>query len=404
MQRRLLIPLAMCITLCALAIGRLAYGFLLPAMRAELGLSVSQAGNLGTASSLGYLALVLPAGYLASRYGPRSSMLFGLLLITLSCAAMAIVSGYLVYLLLMIAMGFGTALLYTPLIALLVGWFPNRRGTVIGVANSGIGIGIFVVGLLVPRIIESQGDEGYRTVWALFAAFAALILMMVCWLVKNPPSLTGAMRGHSIETANRKESRRMVLQNTAIRSLALIYGVLGVSYIVLSVFTYSYALESGIDPVRAGAMASVSGFLSIFAGSIWGGVSDFIGRAGTLMLCFALVCTATVLPVVLPTDVGFSIHYVTTGLVLGGLFTVILAATSERVDFALVPIAVSVVTVVFAIGQLLGPALAGQLIEQSGQYGVAFAGSGVLMAVGVMLSYRLWRLERIVPRSMTVAK
>ena len=382
-------------TLCALAIGRLAYGLLVPAMRAELGFSVAQAGNLGTASSLGYLAMVIPAGLIATRRGPRLSILIGLLLLVLACLAMGFVGSYAGCLLAMVLMGFGTALLYTPLIALLVGWYPNRRGTVIGVANSGIGIGMLAIGLGIPRLIEAQGNGGFRLAWMLFAGFAALVLLAGGWRVRNPPVGGGATVKDS---AQRKHDREQVWRNPGIRAIALVYGALGIGYIVQSVFMYSYALDSGVDPVRAGLMASTMGFLSIFAGSIWGSVSDYAGRAVTLMLCFAITCVITLLPVALPTDTGFAVHFAVSGLVLGGLFTVILAATSERVAPALVPVAVSLVTVVFAIGQLLGPAAAGWVIEATGRFSIAFIGSGLLMAIGVLFSYRLWRIEQAATR------
>ena len=390
----LLIPLAMCMTLCALAIGRLAFGLLMPAMRADLELSVAQAGNLGTASSLGYLAMVLPAGFIAARFGPRLSILTGLSLIVLACAGMGLAAGYLGFMVLMVIMGFGTALLYTPLIALIVSWYPNRRGTVIGVANSGIGIGMLAIGLAIPRLIESLGDGGFRIAWLSFSGFAGLIFLATLLVVRNPPAFTQAAALARPDAAQRAATRRKVLQNPGIRMIALVYGALGIGYIVQSVFMYSYALESGIDPVKAGVMASTMGFLSIFAGSIWGGVSDFAGRAVTLMLCFAITCLIMWLPVALPTETGFAIHFAVAGLVLGGLFTVILAATSERVEPTLVPVAVSLVTVVFAIGQLIGPAAAGLVIEASGQYEIAFIGSGLLMALGVFFSARLWHLER----------
>lgn len=382
-------------TLCALAIGRLAYGLLLPAMRAELSLSVSKAGNLGTACSLGYLILVVPAGFLASQYGPRISMLVGLSLIGLSSGGMALISSYVSYLTLMLSMGFGTALLYTPLISLLVGWFPKKRGTVIGIANSGIGIGLFAIGLLIPRVIASQGNEAYRTVWFLFAVFTLVVMIAAFVFVQNPPAVAETSNARTIDKDRRAVSLTKVLRNKSVRSIAIIYGALGIGYIVTSIFMYSYALESGIDPMRAGAMVSVSGFLSIFAGGIWGGLSDIIGRALTLMICFTIVGMAIVLPVAFPVDAGFAIHYMASGIVLGGLFTVILAATSERVEPALIPIAVSFVTVVFAVGQLLGPGLAGLLIERTGGFSIAFTGSGALMATGTIFSYRLWCSERI---------
>lgn len=388
----LIVPLAMSMTLCALAIGRLAYGLLLPAMRVDLGLSVQQAGNLGTASSLGYLLMVLPAGFIASRRGPRLSILIGLALIALACGVMAVAQHYAVFIVLMIILGFGTALLYTPLIALIIGWYPNRRGSVIGIANSGIGIGMLAIGLYVPVLIENLGHSGFKAAWASFAAFAALVLVLAIRYTHNPPGAGGGQT--QTQATQRKADRQQVFNSAGIRMIAVIYGVLGVSYIVQSVFMYSYALDAGIDPVRAGVMASTMGLLSILAGSIWGGVSDWIGRAVTLMICFSLTLLVTLLPVILPTDSGFFIHFAVSGLVVGGLFTVILAATSERVPQRLVPVAVSLVTVVFALGQLIGPAAAAVLIEWSGQFQVAFIASSLLMLAGVYFAWRLWQIEK----------
>lgn len=378
-------------TATALAIARLAFGLLLPTMRAELDWSLAQAGNVGTAASFGYFALVLPAGIIASRYGPRMAIVAGLILITAGCAALGWVDQYLTILFVMLCMGGGTAMLYTPMIALVVGWFPGRRGTIIGVANSGVGIGMLACGFYVPRLIAQHGDPGYRLAWYSFSLFALLLLLLVLVLVKNPPQPLST-KPHNIET--RSEDRKEVLQSKGIRAIAVIYGILGVSYIVQSLFMYSYTVDSGIDPKRAGVMFSTMGFLSIFAGTIWGTLSDYLGRGNALMLNFLVIMIVTILPVFLPTDTGFIIHYAVSGLAVGGLFTIILAATSECVQTRLIPVAVSTVTIALAIGQLIGPIAAGSIIEWSGSYRPAFVGSSLLMLAGVYFSYRLRLVER----------
>jgi predicted MFS family arabinose efflux permease len=56
-------------TASALGLARFAYGLLVPAMRAELGWSLAQAGTLTTANSLGYLVGAVAAAPVAWRLG-----------------------------------------------------------------------------------------------------------------------------------------------------------------------------------------------------------------------------------------------------------------------------------------------------------------------------------------------
>jgi len=146
-------------------------------------------------------------------------------------------------------------------------------------------------------------------------------------------------------------------------------------------------------------MFSTMGLLSIFAGTIWGTLSDHLGRGNALMLNFLVTLVVTALPVFPPNDTGFMIHYAVSGLAVGGLFTIILAATSECTQARLIPVAVSTVTIALAIGQLIGPIASGSVIEWSGSYRPAFIGSSVLMLAGVYFSYRLRLVERDISRS-----
>lgn len=62
----------------SLGIGRFAYTMILPAMREGLGLHNTQMGLIGTIGFIGYLAMAIPGGVLAARFGPRvAAMIFG---------------------------------------------------------------------------------------------------------------------------------------------------------------------------------------------------------------------------------------------------------------------------------------------------------------------------------------
>src|SRR5690606_42113800 len=68
-----------------------------------------------------------------------------------------------------------SAFAYTPLVSLLATWFPQRRGAVIGLLSSGVGIGMVWAGMMVPYFTELFGSQGWRYVWGLFAAVGVVV-------------------------------------------------------------------------------------------------------------------------------------------------------------------------------------------------------------------------------------
>ena len=103
-------------------------------------------------------------------------------------------SDFVPILLLMLVLGMGTAFGYTPLISLLANTFPHRRGAVIGFANSGVGLGMLLVGLIVPAMTERSAEQGWRDVWLLFATGGLAVLIMSVLILRNPLGHSNAAR------------------------------------------------------------------------------------------------------------------------------------------------------------------------------------------------------------------
>src|SRR5690606_30607195 len=125
-------------SLVVIAFGRLAYGVILPAMRADLGLSYQQAGILSTVTALCYVCFVLAGGLAAIRWGARASILFGMSIVALGFCGLAVVSQFWFVAILMGLLGFGTAFAFAPMVSLLATWYPQQRGLVIGCMSSGV--------------------------------------------------------------------------------------------------------------------------------------------------------------------------------------------------------------------------------------------------------------------------
>lgn len=378
-------------TLVTVVFARLAYGLILPSMRSSLGLNYAEAANLGTITALGYLSLVLPAGMLASRYGARLAILLGLMLGVGGFTGLAMASSYPLLMALMVMLGAATAFAYTPLISLLGSWYPERRGTVIGFANSGVGSGMLLAGAVVPMLTGegSDPDTGWRYVWALFGVSALLCVVVAAFVLRDPPRSIDAVHGTRVPRVR----LNAVYRNPHVVTVGLVYAVVGITYIVQSIFMYSFALDAGIDAIVAGRLVALMGILSIFAGPAWGWGSDSIGHSRALMICMTLCLIGTLGPVIWPTLPAFIVHYVLLGLSVTGLFTAILASATRTVSRDHAPVAVSFVTLFFALGQLLGPALAGLLLESTNNFRLTFFISCLLMTVGIYLSWQSGHMQ-----------
>ena len=366
--------------------ARLSFGFILPFMRSALGLSYQQAGTLGTASALGYLLLIMVAGMVASRWGGRLAVLSGVAMTMAGFGGLALASDYRLLVALMALLGFGTAFSYTPVISLLAAWFPERRGAVIGIANSGVGLGLLLSGSLVPALHASYAERGWRIAWALFALTALVALVAGFFLLRNPVG-AGPTGTHKVDKAK-------VFRNSHVITVGLLYGIVGITYIVQAIFMYSFALESGVPALTAGRLAAVTGILSIFSSPCWGWLSDRYGRALVLRICVSMTLLGILIPVVTPTLGGFAAHFLIVGCTLSGMFGAILAASTETVGPHEAPLAVSFVTLFYAVGQFAGPAAAGLLIEHAGGFRSAFAACCMVLAAGVGLTLRLGRARR----------
>jgi len=135
---------------------------LLPEYADDLGLTDAQAGMLSAAYAAGTLIASLPGGYVASRLGPRTTVIFGLGLLGVS----SLVFGFAGQIGLLEAarftQGIAGALIWIGAISWLVSVAPvERRGSVIGTA-----LGTAVAGaLLGPALGALAGSVGTEVVF-----------------------------------------------------------------------------------------------------------------------------------------------------------------------------------------------------------------------------------------------
>lgn len=375
-------------TMVAIAFARMSYGVILPYMSESLTLSYKQSGFLGTLTSLGYLSLVLVAGIVASKWGGKKTILSGISCTTISFLGLAFTQSYGMTMVFMLFLGIGTAFTFTTLISTVTAWFPNKRGFVIGLMTSGVGIGGLLTGFLVPYLSELSPDYGWRYAWAFFSVFGLVTLIMIVLFIQNPPGTTEPS-GEKKQTPS-PTSPMKIFKNINLILVGLIYGIVGLTYLAQSIFIMSYMIEYGIAAKTAGTLIAINGIISIFSSPFWGYISDRIGRSNAIIITIVLTCSAMSISVISQSLIGFTLHMVLLSATVSGLFTLVQASSMDHVtEPREMPIAFSYVTFYFATGQLLGPIISGWLIEDFGGFKSAFFMLTMMLLIGIVFAILL---------------
>lgn len=387
----LMIVCGLLTTMVVIAFARLAYGVILPQMRSDLGMSYQQAGLLGTVTAMGYLGFVLIGGITAARWGARVTVMFGLVSVSIGFAGLSLASSYSLMMLLMALLGFGTAFCFAPMVALLATWYPERRGLVIGCMTSGVGLGTLVVGIMVPLFYQWFGDSGWRYSWGMFAVTAVTVAVLVIVFVRDPPR-TVLGEGEKPPSADKLK----IYHHPRVLMVAVVYGIIGLTYIIQTVFMVSFMVESGFPESTAGKFVAMMGLLSLAAGPLWGWLSDHWGRGNALSASMGLVTLSMALPLISQTQGMFFLHFLIIGLSVNGMFALIQASATDQVASRYIPIAFSFVTVFFATGQLIGPAMAGWIIDVTSDFRIAFGFTFAMLVLGTYLAMKIRGFPRTV--------
>jgi MFS family permease len=229
-------------------------------------------------------------GMLVDRLGPRRVMLGGAGVLGAACALSSrIDSLWSLYLVVgvLAAAGVG-AVSWVPTGVLIARWFTERRGTVMGVAFSGMGAGVLAVGPLAQWLIAGYG---WRAAYLVLGLGTLAVLLPVVWLgVRDPPAGTTPARG---ATATALEWNREVGDALRTRAFwALFFAYLCTPLAVFSVVTHqvAFAVDHGFPRLFVAGIFGLTGLLSVVGRIGFGIAADRIGRASSATISYG--CTA----------------------------------------------------------------------------------------------------------------
>jgi MFS family permease len=383
-------------TLCvmaALGFGRFALGMLLPSMAATLGLTYSEMGFIGTANFLGYLVSALASARVSGRVGPRKFIFFALLTVGASMALVGGADGFLPVLLLNAAAGVGSAAANIPMMGLVSAWFSSRlRGRAAGFIVIGSGLAIMVSGLLVPYVNRAIGPEGWRAGWRILAALTALIACIALALLRNRPqemglSPVGGGDAHPPGSPGGGSRETSIYRRGVVYYLGAVYFLFGFTYPVYTMFIVTVLVrEWGFPENTAGVFWMWIGFLSLFSGPVFGTLSDRIGRKAGLISVFSLQAASYLLIALKLPGPFLYLSIGLFGVVAWSVPSIMAASMGDYVGAGRAAEALGLVTFIFGLGQMSGPAIAGMMAQRTGSFSASFFMAAAFAGAAIVLT------------------
>lgn len=359
-----------------LGLARFGYALLLPAMRAELSWSYTIAGSMNTANAVGYLAGALITTPLTKRVGNQRAFMGSMLITALSLLLTGLATGDSLLLALRALAGLAGAVLFVSG-ASLAAHLASRGahpGLIVGLYFGGVGIGILATALGLPTMLDS--DTGaWRLAWISMGVTA---LAASLWAGRATQALP--------ESATRPVgAAEGIIPSQLIVSLTA-YFLFGLGYITYMTFIIAFLEGAGGGAATVSLFWAALGVANILSAFIWAKALDRLRSGLALAAVLAVVAVGAVLPLV---STSLLVMLVS-GILFGSSFLSVVAAVTTVVRRVLPTYAwssgIALFTVVFSVGQILGPVVSGALADFG--FGLA-AGLGLsagVLALGAVLS------------------
>lgn len=362
----------------ALGLSRFAYGLLLPPMQVDLQWTYVEAGALNTANGAGYIVGALVAAWLARRWGTARAFLAGFSVSVLVLLLTAMTASLSALIMLRTVGGVSTAITFI-LGAGLVSAIcplenPRRRGALVGVYVAGVSMGVILAGMALPIILR-EGAQRWPEGWTVLGVLGAAGLP-AAWLAARQVQQPA---GGTMALLNARECRR-------IAPTLIGYGVFGAGYVGYMTFIMALLQEQGGSSEQMIWFWFTLGLVSAVTNLLWGRVLGAFndGRGPALVFATAMLGTLPVLLYPGPMAMFLS------AILFGGSFmagpTSITIVAQRQLSAASWTAAISLLTVGFALGQTIGPILAGAISDVAGSIEAGFWVSPLLLAIAACVN------------------
>jgi MFS transporter, ACS family, hexuronate transporter len=367
-------------------------------IRADLGLTLAQAGSFLSSYYIGPSLVSLPAGTLADRWGVKRMLVLGQVVIAVGLLAASAADSFTALTALMIAAGFGYGMLNPTSTKAVMAWAPAaHRATLVGFKQVGLPFGGMLGAALLPALAVVLGWRAAVVVSAVLIGLGALAALA---FYHDPPDAPRAAAGGSARGA-----LALVLTSRDLWLMSLATAVFAAMQTVWMSFLVLY-LESaaGLSLLTASRCLALAQFGGMTGRVLFGMLSDrlFGGRrrlplllagTGSMVCTLAIAATGSGASVVWLAALAFVFGVVGIGW-NGVQHTWMAELAGPRAAGTAVGLGLGI----SSAGVTLGPLCFGYLVQAAGGYRGPWLVLAASMAVALAL-LTLVRDRRPLPRA-----
>ncbi|MGQ9509039.1 MAG: MFS transporter [Thermodesulfobacteriota bacterium] len=371
-----------------------AYSILLPKMIPDLRINLTQAGMIRSSYFIAYILCSPLMGWLTDRIGARWVISFFSLILGGGTFLMGKASSLSSAILFHAIVGVGASAMWTPIVVMVQKWFgAKKRGLALGILSPSYALGYGLMGMILPFIVEAYQ---WRMGWTLLGLSCIGLVFLNGSFLRNDPREIGIVpwRENSnsigLPTSPSSPPYKEIFRGKTFWYIGISYLLISFGAYILTDLIVAYGvMELKIPYPISSRFITILAFSGIGGGIFWMALSDYLGRKRSLLL----INTSVALSIFLILFVGREILSLRIAVGIFGFFYSPIwpmygACARDYFPKEMVGSVIGLLTFFYGIGAILGPILAGKLVDLTATFRWSFSvGASACLLATLMISF-----------------
>ncbi|MFC1816985.1 MFS transporter [Thermodesulfobacteriota bacterium] len=371
--------------------GSYSFGVFFKPLREDFGWTTAATSGAFSLLMFSYCALGIVSGLAVDRFGPRTTVGIGGLLMGLGFLLNSRISTlWQIYMTHGILLGPGMSTAYTPLLTTISRRFTRWRGLALGIVTAGGGVGTFIIPPFVSYLIS---NHGWRLSYLILGPLVGGTLIGAAFFLKKDRSQirgvvdkkTGAtkMKGNGVTSDATDFSLRRAFGTKNFWFLCLMNLTVGFGVQMMIVHIVPYAQQGlRLSPMIAATVLGTIGAGGIVGRLTMGAASDRIGPGRALAVATSI--EGAMIIGIMSSSRAWMLHLFAAifGFGYGGHVPQFPGLAGKLFGLRRMGTILGTQAILYGVGGAFGPFLAGHIFDRTGSYANAF----VLAATGMFLT------------------
>lgn len=375
--------------------------FLKPVTEA-LGVTRGQFSLYITFVSVSSMALSPFVGKIYTKFSPRIVTLGGAVFMALGWICLSWAKSITLFYILGLGIGIGSTLSGMIAVSVIMNnWFHMSKGTAIGIASTGSGVGSMLFNPIASKLIVALG---YQAAYRWLGIFSILCLLPMIFLYRYKPEDVG-MRplGSELATEEGEETGYAepagIMRSQALKTPAL-WGVCFVAFALSAscqgVFSQAqaYFTDIGYSPGKAAVFVSLISLSMALCKVLFGFLNDRLGTRKNYVIMVIVSIIGILLMELAKNETMVYLSVIVFGCTLAATFVlcpmITIFAFGPK-DYASI---YGLVTFFIFLGPAVAPPLSGLIYDINGSYTLAFIIYALLLAVALAVGFVILKKKR----------